>query len=86
MLSYAPNTATHNRYGFITSKRIGNAVTRNRIRRQLRECVRLLHPHLVTGYDLVWIARDSIVEQPYQDIFRTVTELCERAGLLTEDR
>lgn len=85
MLSYAPNTVAHNRYGFITSKRIGNAVTRNRIRRQLRECVRLLHPQLATGYDLVWIARDGIVEKPYQDISRTVTELCERAGLL-EDR
>jgi len=86
MLSYAPNTCGHNRYGFITSKRLGSAVLRNRIRRQVREAVRLLHPHLSPGYDLVWIARDAIVGKPYQEISRTVNELCERAGLLTSDR
>jgi len=86
MLSYAPNTLGHNRYGFITNKRVGNAVTRNRVRRQLREAVRLLHPQLSPGYDLVWIARDAIVGKPYQDISRTVNELCERAGLLGDYR
>ena len=85
ILSYHPNNLEYNRYGFITSKRLGNAVTRNRVRRQIREAVRLLHPALQQGYDLVWIARDAIVAQQFSEIERIVLHLCERAGIKTED-
>lgn len=45
------------RFGFITSRRVGNAVTRNRIRRRLREIVRLARPELKSGFWIVLIAR-----------------------------
>lgn len=85
ILSIAPNGLVHNRYGFITGKQIGKAVVRNRVKRLLREAVRLLHPHLTPGYDLVFIARGAILEQPFIHVQRTVDELCNRAGLVGKE-
>ena len=83
--NYAPNQLEHNRYGFITPKRLGNAVKRNRIRRQVREAVRLLHPQLQQGYDIVVIVRFPLMGQPFQEIQRIVCELCVKAGLLSKE-
>ncbi|MCB9454612.1 MAG: ribonuclease P protein component [Anaerolineaceae bacterium] len=81
VVSYAPNGLSYNRYGFITVKRLGNAVTRNRVRRLLREAVRLLHPRLRAGYDVVFIARDGLVGQPLGVVQRILNELAVQAGL-----
>lgn len=85
VFSYAPNDLSHNRYGFITPKRLGNAVKRNRIRRQVREAVRLLHPRLTQGYDIVLIVRLPLMGQPFHKIQRIVSELCDRAGLVLKE-
>jgi ribonuclease P protein component len=46
------------RVGFTVTKKVGNAVTRNRIRRRLKEAARLLlRAHPVVGHDLVVIGR-----------------------------
>jgi ribonuclease P protein component len=84
LFSYAPNDLEHNRYGFITPKRLGNAVKRNRIRRQVREALRLLHPHLQQGYDIVVIVHSSLIGKPFYKIQRILCELCERARLMKE--
>lgn len=81
ILSVTPNGLPHNRYGFVTSKQLGNAVMRNRVRRLLREAMRHAHPHLVQGYDVAVIARGSIVEQPYQTVREAVITSLQRARL-----
>lgn len=83
-LSFAPNNLSHNRYGYITTRRLGKAVVRNRVRRRLREVVHLLHPRLRTGFDVVLIARASVIEQPFTVIQRTVSDLFKRAGLIED--
>lgn len=66
ILLYAPNELTENRIGFTVTKKVGNAVTRNRIRRRLREVVRLGLPRFKkTGYDFVLIGRKSTFERPF---------------------
>ena len=51
----------------------------------MREAVRFAHPNLQQGYDIVWIARNAIIEQHYSDIQRIVLHLCERAGIKAEE-
>jgi ribonuclease P protein component len=85
MISYSPNSLEQNRYGFITAKNLGKAVSRNRIRRLMREAVRLQHPQWQQGYDVVFIARPAAVGQPFQEIQRIIIELAHRAGLAIKD-
>ncbi len=82
LLSIAPNNLDQNRYGFVVSKRLGNAVVRNRTKRVLREAVRALHPHLRVGYDVVIVARSASVGKPFDEISRTINELFRQAGVL----
>lgn len=82
LLSIAPNSLDYNRYGFVVSKRLGNAVIRNRTKRVLREVMRALHPQLQAGYDVVIVARNAGVGKPYDEITRTVHSLFRQAGVL----
>lgn len=85
VLSRTANQLEHNRYGVIVSKRVGNAVRRNRLRRQLREVLRLLHPSLCQGFDIVLIARTSLVGQSFQAIFQAVHTSFQHSGLLAKE-
>lgn len=51
------NTLGYNRFGFVTSKKVGKAVLRNRIKRQLRDLVRRMQPQWKQGYDIVLVVR-----------------------------
>lgn len=85
IVSVAPNLLSHNRYGFITSKAVGNAVIRNRVRRQLREAIRYFHPQLKPGYDMVIIAKKGIVGQPFDQVLRTAYELFQQSNLMLHE-
>jgi ribonuclease P protein component len=55
------------RVGFTCSKKVGNAVERNRVRRRLREVVRLSPPdRMRRGYDYVLIGRRTALEVPFE--------------------
>jgi ribonuclease P protein component len=54
------------RVGFTVSKKVGNAVERNRVRRRLREIVRLSRAaRMRTGHDYVVIGRRAALELPF---------------------
>lgn len=88
VLSYHPNELTHNRYGFIVVKRIGNAVARNRIRRLFREAIRLevekklSHQDPQRGFDMVFIARKPIVAATLSEIRVAVRHILKQTQLL----
>ncbi len=84
-ISVAPNLLPHNRYGFIASRRLGNAVMRNRARRVLREVVRQAAPRLKTGFDIAFVARNEIVTQSYNRVDDALEELFKRANLWQEE-
>ena len=78
-----PGSGAASRAGFVTGKRIGDAVDRNRARRRLREAVRLAWPGISPGWDLLWIARPSIRTSTYAQIAAAVQECLRRARLQT---
>ena len=80
-MSAAPNDVGRNRFGFITGKKIGNAIKRNRARRLMREAVRLRLPNIKQGWDLVWVARTPIAEADFEAVGRAVDEALTRSRL-----
>lgn len=82
ILNLLANGQVDNRYGFIVSRQVGGAVSRNRVRRLLREAMRFLHPQLKAGFDVVIVARRDLAGQPLQVVVRTIEELMIRAKLV----
>ncbi len=70
------------RVGVVVSKRLGKAVRRNRIRRLIREAVRVLCRRLRSGWDLVIIARSRMTEARFAEVQAALEEALTRAGLL----
>jgi ribonuclease P protein component len=61
------------RTGFTATKKVGNAVTRNRAKRRLREAARLLLPlHGLPGHDYVFIARAGTIERSWAGLLDDV--------------
>ena len=61
------------RTGFTATKKVGNAVTRNRAKRRLREAARLLLPlHGLPGHDYVFVARAGTLDRPWTGLLDDV--------------
>ncbi|MEA3212491.1 MAG: ribonuclease protein component [Chthoniobacter sp.] len=73
------------RIGLITSRRVGGAVVRNRVRRRLREIVRALRPRLQRGIWLVLIARQSAAKATFQALRDDCLQLAQRSAILPSE-
>lgn len=63
------------RVGFTATKKIGNAVIRNRAKRRLREIARAILPrHGLSGYDYVFIARQSTTARSWDALLDDATK------------
>ena len=70
-----------NRVGFTVTTRLGHAVTRNRVRRRLREIYRLHEGELTPGYDIVVVARVKAVYAKYAQLEKSFLSLADKLGL-----
>lgn len=74
-----PNNEAESRFGFVASKKVGHAVERNRLRRILKEIVRLNENCFQSGYDYVIIVRPAARGVGYslleKDLLRLVRDL-----------
>jgi ribonuclease P protein component len=63
-----PSLELAGRLGITVTKKVGNAVVRNRIRRLVREWMRL-HGWVPAGWDIVVVAKDTAARQVHPDDF-----------------
>lgn len=73
------------RIGITTSKKIGNAVSRNRSRRVIREAYRGLSERVKSGYDLVFVARGKTPHVKSTDVKRQLEKQLSAAGVLLKE-
>lgn len=71
-------------FGLITGKRLGNAVVRNKIRRQIREIIREHRAQIAPGWQFVTIARWRAAGADYADMEQDWVRLAKRQGLLSK--
>ncbi len=78
------NGLSFNRKAFLSSKKVGGSVERNRARRIMREAYRSVEEKLPQGYDLLFIARSTITEKDAgtEDIRSSMLTAFKRTGLL----
>lgn len=66
------------RLGVTVSKKVGNAVKRNRVKRLVREAFRRHKKQFPAGVDLVFIAKRTAVERSYEEVEKELERLCRR--------
>lgn len=62
------------RFGFTVTKKIAGAVGRNRIRRRLKEALRLCGVSGMPGYDYVFVARPDALTTPFPDLTAEIVD------------
>ena len=72
VIIYKKNGLKYSRLAYVSSKKVGNSVKRNRSRRLMVESYRLLNRRIRNGYDVVFIARNSINGHKCDEVRRSM--------------
>ena len=83
-LFYTKNGTENFRIGISVSKKLANAVKRNRLRRQLRDCITRVLKNHASGYDLVFVARQQLTTADFGRIMKTVEAILQRTALRSQ--
>jgi len=70
------------RVGVTAGRSVGGAVHRNRAKRLLREAMRPLLPDLLPNWDLILIARPTLLSRTLQEIRQALLSLLRRAQVI----
>ena len=76
-----PNEESFSRFGVASGRSIGNAVKRNRAKRRIREVVRRRIPFIQSGWDVIFLARQSIKDATHSELQAAMDGLLDRAGI-----
>ncbi len=80
-LFYSRNDTGNFRVGISVSKKLANAVKRNRLKRRIRACIMNVLKGHSFGYDLVFVARRELYTADYARILRAVETVLQRTAL-----
>lgn len=70
------------RLGVSVSKKVGNAVVRNRMRRLVKEIVRHHESELIEHVDIVFIVRKGALDKTYHELEKNAMHVLRKASLL----
>ena len=76
------NERDHTRVGVVAGRAVGNSVKRNRAKRVLRAAMRSMHGSVLSGWDLVLIARRPLLSAEHTEVSEALGALLRRAGLV----
>ena len=83
-LFYKKNDGANFRVGLSVGKKLGNAVTRNRLRRQMRSCITRIIGGRAAGYDLVFVARKGLSDLPFDQVLKAVSRSLQRSAIIDQ--
>ena len=82
VLFYRKNDLPYSRTAFLASKKVGNSIQRNRAKRLMKESYRLNADRFLDGYDLIFIARNTINGKKQKDVQKSLLN-AEKRGKVT---
>lgn len=71
------------RFGFSVGKKIGNAVTRNRVKRQLKNIID--QKHYQNKFDCIIMVRKSILEKEYKEMEKNLMDAFSKLNIIKEN-
>ncbi|MDO7906159.1 ribonuclease P protein component [Paenibacillus sp. JX-17] len=74
------------RVGVSVSKKVGNAVVRNRMRRLVKEIVRHHESEIIEHIDLIFIVRKGALSMSYQELEKSLLHVLRKASLLKSSK
>lgn len=72
------NGMESNRFGISVSKKVGNSCIRHRLKRQIKEIIRLNEDRFLKGYDIVFIVRNKSKEAEFDIIKNKILFLSQK--------
>ncbi|MDD4607180.1 MAG: ribonuclease P protein component [Patescibacteria group bacterium] len=82
-IKFLANDLENSRFAFIVSLKISKkAVQRNKVKRQLREIIRLNLDKIKPGYDIIINTRPGILKLTYQELDQTLIDLLKKLKLI----
>ena len=82
ILIYVITKTPHLKVGFSVSKKLGNSVQRNKLKRRMKEAFFSMFGNMMKNCLLVFIPKEAAKEIEYRDILISVNGLLKKAGIL----
>jgi len=79
---FARTDLDQTRFGLATGRRLGGAVARNRVRRRIREALRVMAPSFQPGWDVLIIARPALVAADHDALVGALDRVLRSGGVL----
>jgi ribonuclease P protein component len=78
------NELGYSRIGFTVTKKVGNSVVRNKVRRRMREIIRKNIDKISGEYDIILVPKKNVVDIDYQTLESAIIHIFKIAGLLKD--